>query len=196
MRTAPAKRESFLSNRGKKSRTQRKTRPRQTSSPKIKPLQSIGKLSGIFVSLVSFIITLIVFFNPRMSLTVGDPSKSGDPFSCSAKVTNTGYVTLRAVRLELGIDSIFQKSNQRHPSLSGFSLTTKNWPSVDLPPDEMTEEPLNQLIGLNTSTLGKAAIEVIVDYRVWFWPGELRKRFYLRSYTQTDGLLHWYAGTG
>jgi hypothetical protein len=136
---------------------------------------------------------------PRVTATVSDPLDQNDPFSSTITIQNSGYIPLRSVRVNLGINYITFMSRYGTPKTiigqerTGTEVSYANGPPRDLGMDERFTVSLNDAFSTNNQGLIAAQITIIVQYR---WPliGVRReKRFPLTAKRMKDGSFRWFA---
>ena len=127
--------------RRSRARRQRKasgnTKPRPARSPKpptgahkrIWPIVGgIGTVIGLLAAVVTFL--------PRVDVNVADPVAANDPFSSLVLISNTGYLPLRNVAVQIGVGDISmgrgRDDTEHHLTKKWLSRFYGDWPRSDL----------------------------------------------------------------
>lgn len=157
----------------------------------------LGIVLGIATLIGGFVAVLTLL--QRVTATISDPVDSGNRFSSSITVANTGYIPLRLVEVLIAMRDISLVNASGHTvSLLGSKdfgsqFRRLQWKQRDLGLDDRFTVPLNDVItGSSLSLLG-ADIAVIVVYKLPVVFMTRRKVFPIYARRQSNGNFYWYA---
>ena len=171
----------------------------KTASTKPSPRSKLVKILSVVIGIPG-ILAALVYFVPRLTVTVSDPVDANDPLSSSVTVTNTGVIPLQHVIPGFCFDKITTRMlPQNKPrSLLGDchkqTIYIREWHPHDLGLDESFTFSLNQFLG-SQPTLVSAQIAIVVQYRLPWIHLNREKRSPLFAKRQTNGNFYWYYGS-
>jgi len=138
---------------------------------------------------------------PRVTVNVSDPVDSGNPFSASATITNTGYIPLLATTPSIAINLILPQSGVGVRGAPGgppyaSRLRTPEWIPRDLGLDDKFTIALNEFdVPIYPKELYYADVAIVVEYRLPIIHLKREKLFPLIARKQTNGRFYWYSKT-
>jgi hypothetical protein len=163
-----------------------------------KPKRAFSIASKLFAGLLAFCTFLgIIVLWPRVTV---EPEGQIDPLSPSAisfKITNTGFVTLRAVRPFVGICTFVIGKPTNPPERCTGALRSRlmnpEWPIHWLARDETTKIRLDDIFPVNaTSKFGGADISVGVNFYIGIIPWlDVPIEYRFQTRLEPDGKFSW-----
>ncbi len=159
---------------------------------------AIGALLGVatLIGVPGALLTVL----PRISATVSDPTDTNDPFSSAVTVSNTGYIPLRSVVIDIAWSKITALNEYGNPVTLLGDIGTQHfrslhWSPQNIGPDERFTESLNDVFSTNRYSLLNAEIAIVVEYDLPIIHLHREKRFPFFAKRQRNGAFYWYAET-
>ena len=152
-------------------------------------LGPIPKILGVMVAVLSVYAAVQTLW-PRVSVTPGDNLNRYDPFSAPLVISNDGYLSIYAVKLDCTIERLVSsdaKLNWEHVEFED-SL-------VDHTDDEIGADGRStHFCGLSITDpngFKEAYLVAIASFRPGYLPWRVKKRSRFRGYMGDDHMLRW-----
>jgi hypothetical protein len=184
----------------------RASKKRRLKSSKVEPPRSSywRRFWALAASVCTILgaIAAVVTLLPRVSPSVSDPVDPKDPFTSSVTITNTGFIPLDAVSVQIGIAEIcavgascsapdFPDPKIDHEHIT--RIQRRQWVDHDLGLDERFTIALNDAVRQESANgTVYADLSVIVRYRIPIIGWTREKVFPIYTHQQANGYLYWY----
>lgn len=147
------------------------------------------------VGLVSSLLTIVVYLQPRIQIVPSGQISRGDSSSWSFLITNASTISIYDVVTKIGVCSISPSCDHLqdcHGRMTeGSYLRSTKWNVEAMPPDEGHTIEFGDVLGLRSGEICSADVNVSVTFRPWFLPFHKRVEQRFATEIRKDGTLVW-----